>query len=135
MIQIDKKVQKSGILLPFVFAFCFQVNIAVSQTATTPIPGDPVKIESDLISGKSSGEIEMSNKMSDALVAFAKTGNPNTPAIKWPAYTSKNPIRKTFGDMIESVPVDKGVFYLLAHPEVKLGGMMMGGRGPGGSVR
>jgi len=33
-----------------------------------------------------------------------------------------------FGTKIEPVPVDKGVYYFIAHPEVKLGGMMPGSK-------
>lgn len=41
---------------------------------------------------------ELSSKLSDALVAFSKTGNPNTPAIKWPQFTASNPQFLEFGD-------------------------------------
>jgi para-nitrobenzyl esterase len=66
-------------------------------------------------------EIELSEKMSDALIAFAKTGNPSTPAVKWPKFDPKNPYRIDFGERIEAVPVDKGVFFYIANPDVKVG--------------
>jgi para-nitrobenzyl esterase len=80
------------------------------------------------LSGKTDGDREFSNKMADALVAFARTGNPSTSEVKWPAYTSKNKCLMNFGTKIEPVPVDKGVYYFIAHPEVKLGGMMSGSK-------
>jgi para-nitrobenzyl esterase len=71
---------------------------------------------------------ELSDKMSDALIAFAKTGNPGTPAIKWPRFDPKNPYRLDFGDRVEAVPIHKGVFFYIANPEVKVG-FREGGRG------
>ena len=41
---------------------------------------------------------ELSDKMQDTLVAFAKTGNPNTNAVKIPRYDPKNERRVVFGD-------------------------------------
>jgi para-nitrobenzyl esterase len=96
------------------------------QTAGGPgIPGGPV----------SAYDKELSDKMSDALIAFAKTGNPGTPAVKWPRFDSKNPYRIDFGERIEAVPVDRGVFFYLANPDVKVGfaaGARGGPGGPGG---
>jgi para-nitrobenzyl esterase len=95
----------------------------ISQTAAGPgARGEPV----------TAYDIELSDKMSDALIAFAKTGNPSTPALKWPKFDPKNPYRIDFGERIEVVPVDKGVFFYIANPDVKIG-MSGGGRGaPGG---
>jgi para-nitrobenzyl esterase len=77
-------------------------------------------------------DLELSGKMSDALIAFARTGTPNTPALTWPRFDPKDAYRMDFGERIESVPVDKGVFFYIANPDVKVGwaGMMLGG--PGG---
>ena len=58
--------------------------------------------------------------MSAALIAFAKTGNPGTPALKWPEFDPENPYRMVFGDKIEAVPVDKGVFFYIANPDVNV---------------
>jgi para-nitrobenzyl esterase len=69
------------------------------------------------ISGKTAADRELSDKMSDALVAFAKTGNPNTAATKWPAYTSGNPVRLTIDNEMTPVTIDPKAFQLLAHPE------------------
>ncbi|MBS1212784.1 MAG: carboxylesterase type [Proteobacteria bacterium] len=81
-------------------------------------------------------DTELSEKMTDALIAFAKTGNPSTPAIKWPRFNPKDPHRMDFGDRIEAVPVDKGVFFYIANPDVKVGmnGARGGPGGPGGPV-
>ena len=43
---------------------------------------------------------DLSNKMQDSLIAFAKTGNPNTSAVKVPRYDPKNEERVVFGDTI-----------------------------------
>jgi para-nitrobenzyl esterase len=64
---------------------------------------------------------ELSDKMTDALIAFAKTGNPSTPTVKWPKFDPKDPYRMDFGERIQAVPVDKGVFFFIANPDVKVG--------------
>jgi para-nitrobenzyl esterase len=74
---------------------------------------------------------ELSDKMMDALIAFAKTGDPNTAAVKWPKFDPKNPIRIDFGERIETVPVDQGAIFFVKNPDVKVG-YGAGGRGPGG---
>jgi para-nitrobenzyl esterase len=66
-------------------------------------------------------ESELSDEMTDALIAFARTGNPGTPTVKWPKFDLKNPYRMDFGERIETVPVDKGVFFYIANPDVKVG--------------
>jgi len=77
--------------------------------------------------------------MSDALIAFAKTGNPNTAAIKWPRFDSKNPMRLDFGERIEPASIHPAVFFYLKNPDVKMdfpkGGRAgaRGGQGPPGA--
>jgi para-nitrobenzyl esterase len=43
---------------------------------------------------------EMSKTMADALAAFAKSGNPSTPALRWPEWTEQSPKYVEFGDAI-----------------------------------
>jgi para-nitrobenzyl esterase len=74
-------------------------------------------------------DAELAGKMSDAFVAFAKTGNPSTPAVKWPRYDSKNPQWMNLGDKVEAAPVDKGHFYFIANPDIQIGLGAGGGRG------
>jgi len=47
---------------------------------------------------------ELSEKMQDTLIAFAKTGNPSTAAVKVPRYDPNNEQRIVFGD---SIYIDK----------------------------
>jgi len=77
-------------------------------------------------------DLELSGKMSDALIAFARTGNPSTPAVKWPRFDPNDAYRIDFGEGAERVPVDKGVFFFIANPDVKVGWAGMMRRGPGG---
>jgi para-nitrobenzyl esterase len=44
---------------------------------------------------------ELADKMSDCLVAFAKTGNPATEKVAWPAWTDNSEDYVEFGDSIE----------------------------------
>jgi para-nitrobenzyl esterase len=60
---------------------------------------------------------EVADKMSDALAAFARTGNPNTPAIKWPAFDRSHPMRLEIGERIEAVPVDPRIDFFIARPQ------------------
>jgi para-nitrobenzyl esterase len=67
----------------------------------------------------------LAGDMSDALIAFAKTGNPSTPAVKWPAWSATDDVFVNFGDTIK---VEKfyteGMEWLAAHQP-------QGGRGRG----
>lgn len=60
----------------------------------------------------------LSNQMQDMLVAFAKTGNPSTPAVKWPAWTVRNDAFLDIGDHGIKVEAfnQKGMAFLAAHP-------------------
>jgi para-nitrobenzyl esterase len=60
----------------------------------------------------------LSDEMQDSLIAFAKTGNPQTAAVKWPAWTPKNDVFVNFGD--NDIKVEhfntKAMTWLAAHP-------------------
>ena len=59
----------------------------------------------------------LSNNMQDVIVAFAKTGNPNTPAVKFARYDPKNEQRTVFGDTIRIEKLNtRGMDFLLQHP-------------------
>jgi para-nitrobenzyl esterase len=75
----------------------------------------------------------LSNDMQDVLVAFAKTGNPNTDAVKWPAWTPKNDAFVDFGDSIKVEKFNtKAMAWLAAHPVE--GANRGGGQGAPGVV-
>jgi para-nitrobenzyl esterase len=50
---------------------------------------------------------ELSRKMTAALIAFANTGNPSTPEVKWPAWTAENESYVNFGDQISVQTVNR----------------------------
>jgi len=55
--------------------------------------------------------------MSDALIAFAKTGNPNTPTITWPRYDPANEKKIEFGEAIRVVAMNAAALdFFVAHP-------------------
>lgn len=60
---------------------------------------------------------EMSSKMADALAAFAKTGNPATSAISWPAWTMESPKYVEFGSAItvRDAPRER-IEFMWSHP-------------------
>jgi para-nitrobenzyl esterase len=60
---------------------------------------------------------QLSSAMQDSLIAFAKTSNPNTSAVKVPRYDLKNEQRVIFGDSIyvEKMNTDQ-VEFLRSHP-------------------
>jgi para-nitrobenzyl esterase len=70
----------------------------------------------------------LSDDMSGALIAFAKTGDPSTPAVKWPAWSKTDDVFVDFGN---TVKVEKfyteGMSWLAVH-------QVQGGRGPGGGA-
>ena len=49
---------------------------------------------------------ELSSNMMDALIAFAKTGDPNTPAVHWPRWQPQNEQLVEFGDGIHIQKMD-----------------------------
>jgi para-nitrobenzyl esterase len=59
----------------------------------------------------------LADDMSDSLIAFAKTGNPSTAAVKWPAWSSTSDVFVDFGDTIRVEKFDsKGMEWLAKHP-------------------
>ncbi|MCX6551264.1 MAG: carboxylesterase family protein [Acidobacteria bacterium] len=64
---------------------------------------------------------DLSDKLSDTLIAFAKTGNPNTPAIAWPRYDPANEQMIEFGDSIRVRRMNTvGLDFFAAHPAAAL---------------
>lgn len=74
----------------------------------------------------------LAGEMAGALIAFARTGNPTTAAVKWPAWSAQNDAYVRFGD---NVTVERfnaqGMQWLAAHP---VAGGGRGGRGAPGIV-
>ena len=64
---------------------------------------------------------EVAVKMDDALVAFVKTSDPNTAAVKWPQFTRDNEVQMVFGDKVEAMPVDPGVKFFVENPQIAIG--------------
>ncbi len=68
---------------------------------------------------------DLSAKMTDALIAFAKTGEPNTAAVHWPAWSATNEQLVDFGDKIGVQPMNSArLDFMASH-----GGGGRGGRG------
>ena len=65
-------------------------------------------------------DIELADKLSDVLVAFAKSGDPDTSAVHWARYDPKDPHELVIGESMDIVPVDKGIYYFIANPDVRL---------------
>jgi para-nitrobenzyl esterase len=53
------------------------------------------------------GDHELSRKMTAALIAFANTGDPSTPDLKWPAWTPENEVYVNFGERITLETVNR----------------------------
>jgi para-nitrobenzyl esterase len=74
-------------------------------------------------------DLSLAKKMSDVLVAFARTGDPSTPAVKMPKYNARDEQIVEFGDTIKVVNLNtKGLDFIANTPAA--GGR--GGRGEGG---
>jgi para-nitrobenzyl esterase len=70
----------------------------------------------------------LADDMSDALIAFAKTGDPSTAGLKWPAWSAADDVFVDFGNTVKVEKFNtEGMAWLAAHPAQ--GGR---GRGPGG---
>jgi para-nitrobenzyl esterase len=59
---------------------------------------------------------QLSNEMMDALIAFAKTGDPNTPVVHWPKWAPQNEQLVEFGDAIKALPMNTArLNFMAAH--------------------
>ena len=59
---------------------------------------------------------QLSEEMMDSLIAFARTGNPSTAAVKWPAWTAANEQVEDFDVGPHAMPMNvKGMDWLAAH--------------------
>jgi para-nitrobenzyl esterase len=74
---------------------------------------------------------ELAEEMMSALVAFAKTGNPSTAALRWPAWRADAEKRAVFGERvgIESLDTQR-MDWLAAHPAARPGAPGPGSAGP-----
>ena len=73
---------------------------------------------------------DLSNKMSDVMVGFARTGNPNTAAVKMVRYDPSNEQLVDFGDSIRIVKLNtKGMNFIEATPAIQQPGAGRGRRG------
>ncbi|HYQ57821.1 MAG TPA: carboxylesterase family protein [Draconibacterium sp.] len=70
--------------------------------------------------GRTQADRELADQMSDALVAFTKTGNPNTEAIQWPEYTADKPTRLVLDNTLKTQHISEKAFKLIDHPEYLL---------------
>ncbi len=75
---------------------------------------------------------ELATKMSDVVVAFAKTGNPSTAAVKMPRYSVADEQLVNFGDSIQAVKLNtKGLDFIADTPVIPSAPAGRGGA-PGG---
>jgi para-nitrobenzyl esterase len=59
---------------------------------------------------------KLSEEMMDSLIAFAKTGDPNTASVKWPAWKASSEQYEDFNDGARPMALNvKGMDWLLAH--------------------
>jgi para-nitrobenzyl esterase len=73
---------------------------------------------------------DLSNKMSDVIVSFAKTGNPSTAAVKMMKYDLSNEQLVDFGDSIKVTKLNtKGMNFIDATPVIPQPGAGRGRRG------
>ena len=94
-------------------AFCFHaLGVPQIRTATG---GGPVAMA-------------LQDKVAQAWVNFARTGNPSQPGLEWKPYTTANPQAMVFDTVSESVPlVDDKLVSLLPAPAGRGGGPGRGG--------
>ncbi|HVY33488.1 MAG TPA: carboxylesterase family protein [Caulobacteraceae bacterium] len=64
---------------------------------------------------------ELIDRMSGALIAFAETGNPSTPAMPWPAWSAGHEQKLVIDDRTHMVDIDvRAMDWLAAHPAAAL---------------
>jgi para-nitrobenzyl esterase len=99
-------------------AFCFHaLNVPQIKLATG---GGPVAMA-------------LQDKVSQAWIQFAKTGNPSQPGLEWKPYTKETPQAMVFDTVSQSVPLaDEKLVSLLPAPAGRGGGPGRGGAAPSG---
>jgi para-nitrobenzyl esterase len=70
----------------------------------------------------------LSEKMTAALIAFAKTGSPVTPAVSWPEWKPRNEVLVEFGNSVRTVPMDTARLEFMAAHAIGQGGGRRGAR-------
>jgi para-nitrobenzyl esterase len=64
---------------------------------------------------------ELIDRMSGALIAFAETGSPSTPAMPWPAWSAAHEQKLVIDDRTHMVDIDvRAMDWLAAHPAAPL---------------
>jgi para-nitrobenzyl esterase len=62
----------------------------------------------------------LATDMSDALIQFAKTGNPSTQKVKWPAWSAQDDVFVNFGNPVRVERFNNaGMEWLASHPPAK----------------
>ena len=82
-------------------------RLKAPHTIEIPFAFDNVKIASRLTGGGPEA-VALADKVSDAWIAFARTGNPNTPKLpKWPAYNATDRATMVFNTVsrVENDPI------------------------------
>ena len=99
-------------------AFCFHaLSVPQVRTATG---GGPVAMA-------------LQDKVAQAWVNFARTGNPNQPGLEWKPYTTQNPQAMVFDTVSQSVALrDDKLVSLLPAPAGRGGGRGRGSAAPAG---
>jgi len=97
-------------------AFCFHaLGVPQIRTAT----------------GGGAAAMALQDKVAQAWVNFARTGNPSQPGLEWKPYTTANPQAMVFDTVSESVPLrDDKLVSLLPAPAGRGGGPGRGGAAP-----
>jgi para-nitrobenzyl esterase len=74
---------------------------------------------------------ELTDRMTGALIAFAETGDPSTPAMPWTAWSKAREQKLVMDDRTHMVDLDvKGMDWLAAHPPAPLAPAAPGRAGP-----
>jgi len=97
----DRKAAQNGAPV-FVYLFSWETEVLdgrLKSPHALEIPFVFDTLDSAPITGSSPTRFELANKMSRTWFAFARTGNPNNPAIpQWPSYSSNQRPTMIFDD-------------------------------------
>jgi para-nitrobenzyl esterase len=71
-----------------------------------------------IVYSRTNWDYQLANAMMDSLVAFAKTGNPATSSVPWPAYNPANRKRMNFGETSIAADWDAGLEFFVSNPSL-----------------
>lgn len=113
IIQADRRAAQPNAAAIWVYQFDWQSPVAGGKWGATHTGDVPFFFDNiaygETMNGASAEAQALADKMSDALIAYARTGNPATPSLpEWPRYDLKDRITMVFDNTSKAINDPRG---------------------------